>query len=162
MSYFDDEMEMCAYAREERRRIILRRTSRRGVYLFPAVFKISDAARSQIISSSPQCTSHCRPTYPRSRWACWVLMNEPNIKLKYGKSCRGYRRNILPWELLESLMTNGTKRRAPSDGCCLGSRINVSCDSKFLISPSKDAEIRCQFLSLFASFLSRISDSLRR
>lgn len=110
----------------------------------PAVFKMSDAAGSQIISSTPQCTSHCRPAYPRSRWACWVLMNEPHIKLKYGKSRRGYRRNILPWELLESLMTNGTKRSPPpplrpSDGCCPGSRISVSRDSteKFLISSSQ-------------------------
>lgn len=91
-------------------RLILGRTSAKYTL---AVFKMSDAAGSQIISSSPQCTSHCRPSYPRSRWACWVLMNEPRIKLKYGKSRRGYRRNILPWELLESLMTNGTKRSAP-------------------------------------------------
>lgn len=102
----------------------------------------SDAARSQIISSSPQCTSHCRPTYPRSPWACWVLMNEPHIKLKYGKSRRGYHRNILPWELLESLMTNGTKRSPLSPPtpffirCCFSSRISVSCDfvPKFLPS----------------------------
>lgn len=38
-------------------------------------------------------------------------MNGPRIKLKYGKSWRGYCCNIPPWVLLESLMTNGIKRK---------------------------------------------------
>lgn len=55
--------------------------------------------------------------YPWSHWTRWLLMNGSRIKLKYGKSRRGYCCNILPWVLLESLMTNGTKRKPPADGC---------------------------------------------
>ena len=55
--------------------------------------------------------------YPWSHWTRWLLMNGSRIKLKYGKSRRGYLCNILPWVLLESLMTNGTKRKLPADGC---------------------------------------------